>query len=152
MADFKKITVEQMWDLFVQYKQWCEDNPIKIHDFVGKDGRSDYRLKQRPLTLDGFHIFVGNNTKLVNAEQYFKNIGGAYGEYIEVCEMIRRVIRDDQITGGLSGIYHHNLTARMNGLKDQVDDTGNKEVTIKVKYERKGSHANGTSPEAETDN
>lgn len=129
-------TPEKMWELFLSYKKWVEDNPIKVHDFVGKDGDSVYREKQRPLTFEGFDCYVmeleGIRSKGV--EQYFTNQDNAYTDYLGICSRIKRVIRGEQITGGMAGIYNPSITQRLNNL---VEKTENKhEVSeIIVKHE-----------------
>jgi hypothetical protein len=37
----------------------------------------------------------------------------------------------------MAGIYNPSITQRLNGLVEKIQEDGNKEVTIKVKYEKK---------------
>jgi hypothetical protein len=56
---------------------------------------------------------------------------------VSVCSRIRKNIREDQIAGGMAGIYNASITQRLNGLTEKIQEDGSKEVTIKVKYEKK---------------
>jgi hypothetical protein len=48
-----------------------------------------------------------------------------------------QVITSLSMAGGMAGIYNPSITQRLNGLVDKIQEDGNKEVTIKVKYEKK---------------
>jgi hypothetical protein len=37
----------------------------------------------------------------------------------------------------MAGIYNASITQRLNGLTEKIQEDGSKEVTIKVKYEKK---------------
>ena len=62
---------EQLYKLFEDYKDNIKSNPFLVHDFVGKDGKSVYREKEKPLTLEGFENYCYKRVGYV--EQYFKN-------------------------------------------------------------------------------
>lgn len=135
-------TPEKMWELFWEYKNLVKNNPIKVHDFVGKDADEVERKKERPLTLEGFENYCEDNEIITDLGKYFANINGDYENYRTICLRIRRTIKQDQIEGGMAGIYNPSITQRLNSLKENVEETGSKEVTIKVKYERKGNDNN----------
>lgn len=129
------VTPEELEAYFEQYKEWVEDNPIKVQDFVGKDGRSDNRIKQRPMTIDGFEIWLRQNSKIKCCQHILDNVKNAYNDFIEVSKYIKSSIKADQIEGGMIGIYNSNITARLNGLVDKTDSTVKVEtfdVTLKL--------------------
>lgn len=130
-------TPEIMWQLFTEYEEWVRNNPIKVQDFVGKDGDEVFRQKNRPLTMEGFENYVFNKGIASDLDQYFSNFKQLYTNYLSVCSRIRKTIRQDQIEGGMAGIYNPSITQRLNGLTEKIQEDGNKEVTIKVKYEKK---------------
>jgi hypothetical protein len=122
MAKHKYIeTPELMAQLFEDYKTECKTNPRKKHVFVGKDGTSDYELLERPLTIEGFRVYCYD--KIGCVKQYFDNPDKRYNEYITICSHIREVIRRDQIEGGMVGQYNPSITQRLNGLKEQTEQT-----------------------------
>lgn len=119
-------TPEELWQLYLNYKQWCEDNPIKIQDFVGKDGDEVIRKKIRPLTIEGYKNYcygiVGN------VEQYLNNLEQRYPQFVSICTRIKEEIRQHQLEGGLTGLYNPSITARINNLKEQVEQSGSVKI------------------------
>ena len=114
-------TPEKMWELFCAYRDKVKNTPRKKMVFVGRDGSRDFELLERPLTYDGFQAFGYENKLTIH--HYFDNPDNAYDDYREVCTRIKKIIRDDQITGGMVGQYNASITQRLNGLveKTQTD-------------------------------
>jgi hypothetical protein len=79
------------------------------------------RKKEKPLTMEGFSMFCWD--KISQVKDYFSNRDGRYGEYVLICARIKEAIRQDQIEGGMSGMYNPSITQRLNGLveKTQTD-------------------------------
>lgn len=126
-------TPEILWELFTQYKDWIKKNPIKVKDWVGKDADAVYREKERPLTMEGFENFVADMPKMPNGLQhYFANTGSAYGLFLTICSRIRRCIRQEQIEGGMAGIYNPSITQRLNGLTEKTEITGKDGAALPV--------------------
>lgn len=116
-------TPEKMWDYFLAYKQWAKSNPIKKHVFVGKDGNSDFELRERPLTTEGFECYMFDLGIIADLGHYFANTDGRYEEYRTICHAIKKEIRNDQIQGGMAGIYNPSITQRLNGLVEKSETT-----------------------------
>lgn len=112
-------TPEKMWSLFEAYRDLTKKNPILVQDYVGKDGNMVYREKERCLTMEGFENYCEENVGCVH--HYFENTDERYDEYRDICSRIRRKIRQDQIEGGMSGIYNPSITQRLNGLVDKKE-------------------------------
>lgn len=134
------VTPEELEAYFEQYKEWVANNPILVQDYVGKDGTEVDRKKNRPLTFDGFEIWLRKNSKIKCCQHILDNVKSAYNDFIDVARYIKASVKADQIEGGMAGIYNPNITARLNGLTEKIQEDGSKEVTIKVKYERKGNN------------
>jgi len=111
-------TPEEMWELFEKYKTHVKSSPIKVKDWVGKDAEPVNREKERPLSFDGFEIFID-----MDLVHYSANTHGSYSDFIEVMKKIRKAIRTDQIEGGMAGIFNANITQRLNGLVEKTDNT-----------------------------
>ena len=124
-------TPEKMWELFEAYRTEVKKNPRLKHTFVGKDGKSEYEELERPLTLEGFEVYCYNVIGCV--EQYFKNQDGLYVDYIPICTHIRKIIREDQISGGMVGQYNASITQRLNNLKESTDVTTNGKELNEIK-------------------
>lgn len=128
---------EMMWQLFNRYKKDTKANPFIVKDWVGGMGKQVLREKEKPLTLEGFSVWCFENEIAGWLQDYFKNKDGRYSEFAPICSIIREQIRQDQVAGGMAGIYNPSITQRLNGLVEKIQEDGNKEVTIKVKYEKK---------------
>lgn len=129
-------TPEKMWELFTQYKAWVKDNPIKVEDYVGKDAQRVQRNRERPLTFEGFENYVADLNIIQDLGHYFANTDNSYTNYRTICSRIKRVIRQDQIEGGLVNIYNTSITQRLNGLTDK------KEIDIKTEQPLFGDDEN----------
>jgi hypothetical protein len=46
-----------------------------------------------------------------------------YGDYVSICTRIRKNIRQDQIEGGMTGIYNTSITQRLNNLTEKHEVT-----------------------------
>ena len=121
MAKKKYIeTPEKMWQLFEDYMSETKGNPITQHDFIGgKELNEIYRQKERPLTMEGFENYVANAGLNQSLDHYFGNLDNSYTEYLSICTRIRRTIRQDQIEGGMAGVYNPSITQRLNNLVDK---------------------------------
>jgi hypothetical protein len=128
-------TPELMLQYFTEYCEYAKANPIKVHDFVGKDGDEVYRLRERPLTIEGFENYCYNQGVISDLGRYFSNHDNAYEDFRTICSRIKKTIRQDQIEGGMAGVYNPSITQRLNSL---VEKSENKhEVSeIKITYDR----------------
>lgn len=84
--------------------------------YVGKEGQRMTDEMKLPYTMDGFEVFCYNNYGTV--EQYFKNKDGYYDDFVPICSHIKKEIRENQITGGLLGVFNPSITQRLNGLSE----------------------------------
>jgi hypothetical protein len=114
---------EKMWELFLEYKDSVKNNPAKIQDYVGKDAEMVYREKEKPLTLEGFECYLFDKGIISDLSNYFANSDNKYSEYSTICSHIRKVIKNDQIQGGMIGIYNPSITQRLNGLTETITTT-----------------------------
>jgi len=123
MAKHKYIeTPAKLWEYFLAYKREVKAIPFKIKDWVGKDGFEVEREKEKPLTMEGFENYVFELGIANDLSHYFSNYENRYEDFVAICRAIKKLIRDDQITGGMAGIYNPSITQRLNGLSDKVDN------------------------------
>jgi len=117
----KKIQLpEFLWQYFEEYVKSIKDTPIKVQDFVGKDAEEVFRAKERPLTMEGFQNYLDDNDIITDVTDYFENKDGRYSDFVRICSRIKRRIRQDQIEGGMAGIYNPSITQRLNNLKEST--------------------------------
>ena len=116
-------TPEKMWEYFESYRKEVKSKPIRVQDYVGKDAEMVYREKERPLTIDGFECWCADNEIISDLSQYFANTEQRYTNYQTICSRIRKAVRNDQIEGGMAGIYNPSITQRLNGLVEKNETT-----------------------------
>lgn len=122
MAKKKYIeTPEILWQYFLEYKESIKIKPILVKDWVGKDGDEVYKEKERPLTIEGFENYLEDREIISHLSDYFANTNNKYSEYSTICSRIKRNVRQDQIEGGMVGIYNPSITQRLNGLVDKSE-------------------------------
>lgn len=116
-------SADQLWELFEAYKNKVKSTPFLVHEFVGKEGQSVYREKEKPLTMEGFECYCMDEGIINDLSHYFANTNGRYKRFLAICSRIRREIRADQISGGMAGLYNPSITQRLNSLVDKVQQT-----------------------------
>lgn len=130
---------EKMWEYFLAYKSELKDNPIYIIEqkkgntsiklSIESSGNVDFKPPsdivelpaQRPLTLEGFENWCADSGIINDLGDYFANTDNKYSDYSTICSRIKRTIRQDQIEGGMVGIYNPSITQRLNGLVDKKE-------------------------------
>ena len=137
-------TPEIMWELFCEYRTEVKSNPITIveqkkgNTIIPKGFEGDLPdaivelPAQRPLTMEGFQNFLDDEDVISDVTDYFENKNNSYSDFLRICRRIKRTIRQDQIEGGMAGIYNPSITQRLNNL---IEKTENKhevsEIVIK---------------------
>ena len=116
-----KESPDKLWEYFLAYKKQVKDNPIIVKDWVGKDATNVYREKEKPLTFIGFQNYLDDKDIIGVVEQYFENRDNRYNKFVGICSRIKRNIQEDQISGGMAGIYNPSITQRLNSLTDNID-------------------------------
>lgn len=128
---------EKMWELFCAYRTKIKDNPIQIIEqkkgmTVLPKGLTPEEFKmyskstvelpaQRPLTMEGFQNYLDDEDVISDVTDYFENKDNRYEAYIRICLRVKRTIRQDQIEGGMAGIYNPSITQRLNNLKELTE-------------------------------
>jgi hypothetical protein len=122
MGRFKLIeSPEVLWNLFLKYKKHTKQTPIIVKDWVGKDATDVYREKEKPLTIEGFENYLEDEDIINDLSNYFANSNDAYSNFSTICSRIKRNVKQDQIEGGMAGIYNPSITQRLNGLVDKKE-------------------------------
>ena len=124
MGVHKKIeSPEKLLEYFKHYKKFVKSNPFIVEDWVGGAGKDVNRKKEKPLTVEGFENWLEDGEIINDLGDYFANTDKRYSDYTTICSRIKREIRQDQIEGGMAGIYNPSITQRLNGLKEQTENT-----------------------------
>lgn len=114
---------EHLYQLFKEYKKEVKSSPFLVKDWVGKDADEVYREKEKPLTFEGFECYVWDVGVSKGIDHIFANQGGRYKRFLSICSRIKKEIRQDQIAGGMAGLYNPSITQRLNNLVDKVETT-----------------------------
>jgi hypothetical protein len=123
----KKIpSPEDLWELFCEYCQWVDTNPIKKEEVVKSGWLAGQKFdtnQARPYTWGTFELYVHEQTGLVKMDDYKSNKEGRYSEYTGVIQAIDSSIREQKFAGASAGHFNANIISRDLGLADkqQVD-------------------------------
>lgn len=131
-------TAGDLFDKLIEYCEYCDANPMKV-DVRSRMKRSNSRgdsselgnvTVKRPYTLDGFCLFAG----ILMPWATFKNNAKRRKDWADfeiVINACEQVIRDQQITGAMIGVYSERLTARLNGITDKQElDVNARSTTV----------------------
>jgi hypothetical protein len=113
---------ELLWESACEYFEWCNSNPIVSSKNTASTNGSSNEIKefQRPFTRQGLFFF------LKCSEDWLRNFKKECSEdFLRVVIAIEQTIDNQQIEHSLVGIFNANLTARIQGIKDQTDVTTN---------------------------
>ena len=119
----KNLTPETMLEHFNQYVKETKLNPIIVTDWVGAKALEVKRMKERPLTMVGFEVYCFKNDITRYLGDYFGNKDNRYADFADICTHIKRTVAQDQIAGGMAGIYNPSITQRLNNLTEKVEQT-----------------------------
>lgn len=119
--------LEEAWNLYKEDLKVQADEWLKVQ-YVGKEGTRETDAQKVPYTMEGFERFCRTNYGCV--EQYFKNQGEYYNEFVPICSHIRKEIRENQIIGGMLGFFNPSITQRLNGLAEKREVKEEKSVKL----------------------
>ena len=92
------------------------------------------KQKQRPYTKQGFYVFVKKKTGF-NVSHYFRpSTQHDYSAYKDVIEEIELTIADNQISGGMVGIFNARMSSLMQGLVEKTENKNDNKITVTVEY------------------
>ena len=113
---------KQLEEIFKEYKSYTKTNPRFKYHLNQRTGDMVGEPLEVPYTLEGFEIFCHDKHNFT-AKHYLENTNKAYEDFCTISTRIRKEIRDDQIKGGMVGQYNPSITARLNALKEQIEQT-----------------------------
>jgi hypothetical protein len=114
-------TPDKLWEYFLSYKTEVKSKPFLIKDWVGKDAVDVYREKEKPLTIEGFECWLYDQNIISHLSDYFANSDNKYSEYSTICLRVKKAVRQDQIEGGMAGVYNPSITQRLNNLVEKTE-------------------------------
>lgn len=123
------------------YFRWCDSHPRYKTELVKyKGGYEEAEIPiGRPYTMDGLTVYLGVSGGYFRAAK--SNIrtrieaGKATEEdhrIMDTIEVIESIVRNEQIEGAMVGQYKESLTARINGIADNLNQTNTGDSIIRV--------------------
>ena len=113
---------KQLEEIFEAYKTYTKTNPRFKYHLNQRTGDMVGEPLEVPLTIEGFEIYCYNKFDFT-VKHYLENTDKRYEDFSTISTRIRKEIRDDQIKGGMVGQYNPSITARLNALKEQIEQT-----------------------------
>lgn len=114
-------TPERLYQLWQEYRQWCEQNPYARNDFRGSDAREVFLYTPRPHTLAGFQAYLSERSIITDLGNYFYDTSGAYDSYVGIVKQIKAESKGHVLDGALAGVFKENLTGRYLGIPQVVE-------------------------------
>jgi hypothetical protein len=112
-------TPEEMWEAFCEYKEETKKRPYLQHDFVGKEGQSAYRERERPLTFRGFEGYLAEQGRCYDLRDYERQESDHHKKFSHILTRIRATCDRDMIEGSGAGVYNASIAVRVLGLVDK---------------------------------
>jgi hypothetical protein len=119
-------TPQDMEKDFQEYVQHVIDNPFLAQDFVGKDAEEVNRKKARPVTIEGFAVYMGMAT---NNFYEYKDKGDGFTTIITRIKDFCYSYNYDLAT---AGFLNTNLVAYKIGLNAKVENPGTDKPAIEI--------------------
>jgi hypothetical protein len=113
-------TAEQLWQNFIEYCKWIEENPLIEVDYKGKDADRVLLPKMRAMTKQGFALACGLSAWEIISEYKTRS-----KDFSEIVSRIEGYIYEQKFTGAAAGLLNPNIIARDLGL------TENKNIEVK---------------------
>jgi hypothetical protein len=147
MAKTKYIkTPEQLWELFEKYQDSLQI--LKIPQSHVKLGVVYLEVKE-PMTFEGFECWLADNDIIQDLGHYSANTDSSYEAYRTIITRIRKNIYSHNFNRAAVGLYKENLIARQLGMADKVQESGDKQITVKIVDESTSSYDPDITPSAE---
>jgi hypothetical protein len=126
-------TSDELEQAILRYFAWADENPIRgarsVRNADGTKAVTDDMLP-RPYTIfemcDHIHICDWSS---------FKRDNSAREGFADIIYWAENKIKAQQVAGAMVGLYRENLTARLNGIAEQVQDVTPPASTIEIVVE-----------------
>ena len=127
---------EHLEKWFKEYRKDTKDNPFLKMDFKGSPPKKVFYELEKPLSWQGFKLYIHEHYQITNLDQYKANKNGIYDEYSSILGGIGSIIHADQLTGALIGIYSAKIVARKMNLESRrMVEVKNSIIETKVRFE-----------------
>lgn len=127
----RNFTKDQIITLWIEYKEDIKANPKYEYVVNQRSGEVIPVPKERPLTQVGFYAYVYNKTGH-HIAHYFDKKHTDYTDLFSILSHVENERKADIYEGAAAGMYNANISARIEGLKEQSDITSNDKAITSV--------------------
>lgn len=114
---------EELWQYFLDYVENARNNPMYKVEYVGKEGREEYKPLSVPITFEGFECYLADRDIIQDLGSYASNQRGRYKRFSTIITRIRKNCFVNNFNGAAVGLFSPNLIARKLGLSDKKEVT-----------------------------
>lgn len=114
---------EELWQYFLDYVENAKNNPMYKVEYVGKEGREEFKPLATPITFEGFECYLADKDIIQDLGDYASNKNGRYKRFSTIITRIRKNCFVNNFNGAAVGLFSPNLIARKLGLTDKVEQT-----------------------------
>ena len=133
--DGRKLSVEEVVTKLKEYIKRCTDNELIEVDFMGKEPTEVHKPKMISMSIYGacVHLGIAFNTWL----EWKKD-----KKYSHILTRAETIFKSYNIEGASAGLLNQAIIARLEGLKESVDNTSSDgsmspKKTINIEYKGK---------------
>lgn len=136
-----------LWQLAVNYFEWCDQNPLQKAELVKYQGDAEVMDVPlgRPYSMDALTIFVGVSPSYFRSRKSELSdkleAGKATADEIDLLDtivLIQSIVRNQRFEGAAVGHFKENLISRVDGYADNVNqhNTGEVRQTVVVRDQK----------------
>jgi hypothetical protein len=114
---------DELWQLFCEYVDHAKNNPMYRVEYVGKEGREEFKPLSVPITFEGFECYLADKDIIQDLGDYASNKNGRYKRFSTIITRIRKNCFVNNFNGAAVGLFSPNLIARKLGLTDKTETT-----------------------------
>lgn len=126
-------THEQLWENFIEYSDWIENNPLKEQQLIKHKITRDeeivesYQLnKMRAMTKDSFALACG-----LSGWHVIESYKERSNDFLQVVTRIEKYIYDQKLTGAAAGLLNANIIARELSLGKEEQTQDDNEIVVR---------------------
>ena len=123
---------EVLWQYFRDYIEYAKNNPMYKIEYVGKEGREEFKSLAIPITFEGFECYLADQDIIQDLGDYASNKNDRYSEFSTIITRIRKNCFVNNFNGAAVGLFSPNIIARKLGLKEQVEQTNVEQPLFKL--------------------
>lgn len=123
------VTPQLLWEAACEYFEYCDKNPWRVtKSKKGVKGKeTEETPTQCPYTLTGFLSYCDTS------DSYWRKFKESANEdFFTVITRIENIIKSQQLEGAMVGAFNANIVARINGLAEKQELSGEVKTGLTV--------------------